>query len=121
MILATINRARQLLYLTYIGRVGVSEVERWQGEITALLDDLSPGFRLLVDLERLDSMDVKAVASVGKVMELLDQRGLSLSVRVIPDPSKDIGLNILTQFHYRRQIRVVTCQTMTEALAALEL
>jgi len=29
-------------------------------------------------------------------------------VRIIPDPRKDIGLNILSRFHYRRGSRFVT-------------
>jgi hypothetical protein len=41
-------------------------------------------------------------------------------VRVIPDPQKDIGLNILSLFHYRRRVRIVTCATLGEAMKALE-
>jgi hypothetical protein len=40
-------------------------------------------------------------------------------VRVIPDPQKDIGLNILSLFHYRRRVRIVTCKTLAEAMKAL--
>jgi hypothetical protein len=40
-------------------------------------------------------------------------------VRVIPDPHKDIGLNILSLFHYRRGVRIVTCETLEEAMRAL--
>jgi hypothetical protein len=40
-------------------------------------------------------------------------------VRVIPDPRKDIGLNMLSLFHYRRGIRIVTCMTLEEATKTL--
>jgi hypothetical protein len=40
-------------------------------------------------------------------------------VRVIPNPQKDIGLNILSLFHYRRRVRIVTCETLEEAMNAL--
>ena len=47
------------------------------------------------------------------------KRGEELIVRVIPDPSKDVGLNILGLFHYKRQMHVVTCKNMEEAARAL--
>jgi hypothetical protein len=40
-------------------------------------------------------------------------------VRIIPDPRKDIGLSIMSVFHYRRGVRIVTCETLAEALSAL--
>jgi hypothetical protein len=40
-------------------------------------------------------------------------------VRVIPDPHKDIGLNIMSLFHYRRRVRIITCETLAEALRSL--
>jgi hypothetical protein len=40
-------------------------------------------------------------------------------VRVIPDPQKDIGLNILSLFHYRKRVRIVTCETLDEARKVL--
>jgi hypothetical protein len=52
-------------------------------------------------------------------MDLLNQHGVAMIVRVIPDPHKDIGLNILSLFHYRRGIRIVTCKTMEEARTVL--
>jgi len=53
------------------------------------------------------------------VMDLVGQAGVGLVVRVIPDPSKDIGMNILTVFHYPHHPRIVTCESM--AAAAREL
>ena len=32
---------------------------------------------------------------------------------------KHIGLNILSLFHYRRRVRIVTCETLEEAMKAL--
>jgi hypothetical protein len=40
-------------------------------------------------------------------------------VRVVPDPRKDIGLNILSQFHYGPQIKLVTFESLAKALSAL--
>ena len=41
--------------------------------------------------------------------------GVAEVVRVIPDPQKDIGLNILSVFHYSRRVRIVTCESLAEA------
>ena len=54
-------------------------------------------------------------------MKLIDQSGVDMVVRVIPDPKKDIGLNILTIFHYRKHPRIVTCEKMRQAAEVLSL
>jgi hypothetical protein len=99
----------------------VSELEKAHAEVVSLLDELPKGFRLVSDLSHLDSMEVGCTAEIARIMELCDQKGVGLVVRVIPDPKKDIGLNILTLFHYRKRPRVVTCSTMVEAASALAL
>ena len=77
--------------------------------------------RLLADFSQLESMDPECVPELGRAMELLDQSGVGLIVRVIPDPAKDIGMNILTVFHYPHPPRVITCETLAEALRKLAL
>jgi hypothetical protein len=54
-------------------------------------------------------------------MELADRSSVGLLVRVIPDPSKDIGVDILTIFHYRHHPQVVTCKNLAEAVKKLSL
>jgi hypothetical protein len=101
--------------------VTLEELQRGGKEMAELLADLPAGVRLLGDLERLQSMDRDCVAELGRNMELLDRHGVEMAVRVIPDPSKDIGFNILTIFHYQNRPRVVTCSNMIEAARALSL
>jgi hypothetical protein len=69
----------------------------------------------------LESMDIACVEELGKMMDLLDQHGLEQVVRVIPDPSKDIGFNILARFHYKHNPRMNNCHTMIEAAKLLAL
>jgi hypothetical protein len=121
MVLVTASKQRRLLYLSLIGRVELHELKNASAEVASLLKDLEAGFRLLTDFERLESVNVEGAAEIGKVMELCDQKGVSLVVRVIPDRSKDIGMNILTLFHYRHRPRMVTCASMLEACQALSL
>jgi hypothetical protein len=121
MFLVTSNKLKQLLHLSYIQRVKPEELRRGMEDLKALLADLSPGFHLLVDLSRLESMESDCAKEIGLTMEMFDRSGVALVVRVIPDPSKDIGMNILTAFHYTRRPRIVTCKHITEVADALSL
>ena len=121
MFLATSNKAKGLLYLSYIGHVDVADFQREHDNMLALLADLPAGFKILVDLDRLESMDTNCVDELGKMMEKLDHHGLKQVVRVIPDPSKDIGFNILARFHYHHHPRITNCETMIEAAKLLGL
>ena len=53
-------------------------------------------------------------------MKLCDEKGVSAVVRVIPEPKRDIGLQILSHFHYAADVRIVTCKSMDEAIKRLE-
>jgi len=121
MVLVTASKLRRLLYLSFIGRVDVHELTKASADVASVLEDVGPGFRLLTDFERLESVELEGAAEIGKVMELCDQKGVSLVVRVIPEPSKDIGMNILALFHYPHRPRMVTCANMLEAREALSL
>jgi len=121
MFLATVNKPRQLLLFTYIGRITLAELQRAQPDVLKLLPELEPGFRLLSDYTWLDRMDLDCADVIGELMETIDRHGVGLLVRIMPDPTKDIGLTILTHLHYRNQPRVVACETMPQAAAALEL
>jgi hypothetical protein len=111
--------AKKLLIMTFAQHVGPEELEQANVKLPALLDQLPPGFRLLSDLSRLESMDPACLGYIKTNMDLLNKRSVSKVVRVIPDPQKDIGLNILSLFHYRRGLPIVTCETMDEAMAVL--
>ena len=121
MVLVTTSKPRRLLYLCFIGRVEVHQLMNASAEVASVLEDLGSGFRLLTDFERLESVDLEGATEIGKVMELCDQKGVSLIVRVIPEPSKDIGMNILALFHYPHRPRTVTCASMLEARETLSL
>ncbi len=121
MFLVALNKPRQLLHLSYIQHVTPEELRAGYEDVRAMAADLKPGFRLLADFGRLDSMDLACRTELGRFMELADQSGVGLLVRVIPDPGKDIGLDILMLFHYRNRPRMVNCKNMAEAAEKLSL
>lgn len=119
MVLVTGNKLKQFICLTYIGKVTPEEVDRAREDLNVLLPELKPGFGLLVDLSQLTSMGIDCVEAVGRNMEAADRAGIGTIVRVIPDPYRDIGMNILSIFHYHKHPRIVTCDNMLEGVKAL--
>lgn len=113
------DAAQNLLTIRYRGYVRASAVERCEREVEAALRKLAPGFRLLVDFTELDSMDVECAAPLKKIMRLCNRHEVSAVVRVIPQPHRDIGLAIMSQFHYRPEVQIATCPNLEEALAIL--
>jgi len=120
MYLVSSNKLRSLLVLNLVGHVQVEELVRGRAEIESLLADFPPAFRLLSDLSSLASVDKDCLPEIGRVMELCDEKGVEFVVRVIPDPTKDIGLNILSLFHYPRRPRTVVCDNLAAALKLLD-
>jgi len=121
MFLATSNKTKRLLCLNYIQRVQPGELKLAREDVKTLLADLSPGFRLLVEFSQVESMDPECATEIGRTMDLIDQSGVGLIVRVIPNPGKDIGMNILTVFHYPHHPQIVTCENLAEAIRNLSL
>jgi len=119
MFLVTYNKRKQILCLTYIGVVTPGEIDSCREEIIEVLPDFKPGFGLLVDMTQLTTMGLECIEAIGRNMETADRAGVGTVVRVIPDPNKDIGMNILSVFHYHNHPRIVTCENMIEGLKAL--
>jgi len=108
-----------LFQIHYHGHVTASEMKRCLEAVETALPKMRPGFTVLTDLSGLDSMDLDCVSDLTKAMDAFRAKGVATVVRIIPDPSKDIGFNILAIVHYRRGVRVVTCQNAEEAARVL--
>jgi hypothetical protein len=115
MITFDVDQSRKLLLIRYHGLVAADETEKGLEQIRAGLAQLQSGFRLLADLTELEKMDVGCAPFIEKAMDLCNEKGASLVVRVIPDPHRDIGLQIMSIFHYRGGTQIITCQSMAEA------
>jgi anti-anti-sigma regulatory factor len=109
------DQPQSLLIVRYVGSVHPDETERGVQEAPAALAKLQSGFRLLADLTDLQSMDVACAPHIEHVMDLCNEKGVSMVVRVIPDPTRDIGMQIMSLFHYGGHVQIVTCETLSEA------
>lgn len=119
-IFATADVPANLLKINFFGRIGAAEMEAHFHRVESLLPALRADFSILSDLTGLESMEISCVPFIEKIMDLCRERGVSLVVRVIPDPAKDIGFNIMSLFHYPRRVRIVTCKNRIEAERALK-
>jgi anti-anti-sigma regulatory factor len=114
-----IDRSKRLLVISALQRVTAEQAKLVAQQVREVLRDVAPGFRVLVDFRWLESMDSGAAPHVAKIMDRLAEKGVASVTRVMPDPHKDIGLNILSQFHYGPEIQISTFETLADALQSL--
>lgn len=113
------DQPRNLLVIRYSDHVGPDETERALEEMRLALERVERGFRLLADLTALQSMDIACAPHIESAMDLCNGKGVSDVVRIIPDPRKDIGMQIMSYFHYGGDVRIVTCESADEAMKIL--
>ena len=113
------DRSKRLLVISVAGEVTKKEVEAVALRVREMMKEVTPGFRVLTDFRWLDRMEPAAATHLAEIMDALAEKDVAAVVRVVPDPHKDIGLNILSQFHYGPQIKLVTFESLAEALSAL--
>ena len=110
-----VDEPKRLLVIRYHGLVRAEETEKGLEQIRNGLAKLQSGFRLLADLTELESMDVGCAPFIEKAMDMCNEKRASMVVRVIPDPHRDIGLQIMSIFHYRGDVQIITCETLAQA------
>jgi len=113
------DRSKRLLVISAAGQVTKKEVEIVALRVREMMKEVTPGFRVLTDFRWLDRMEPAAAPHLAEIMDTVAEKDVAAVIRVVPDPHKDIGLNILSQFHYGPQIKLATFESLAEALSAL--
>ena len=114
-----LDRSKRLLVISATQRVTAEQAKLAAQRVRELVHDVEPGFRVLADFRWLDSMDPAAARHIADMMDAIAEKRAASVTRVIPDPHKDIGLNILSQFHYGPEIEITTFQTLADALQSI--
>ena len=114
-----LDQSKRLLVISAARHVTAEEVNAVAQRVRELLHDVAPGLRVLVDFRWLESMDSAAAPHLAKIMETLTEKRAASVARVLTDPRKDIGLNILSQFHYGPEIQITTFETLADAVQTL--
>ena len=111
-----LDRSKRLLVISAAQKVTAEEAKMVAQRIRELLQGITPGFRVLADFRGLESMDSAAAPHIAKMMDALAEKEVASVTRVMPDPHKDIGLNILSQFHYGPEVTIATFETLADAV-----
>jgi hypothetical protein len=114
------DQSRNLLVIRYGDHVGPDETERAVEEMRLMLNSVERGFRLLADLTDLRSMDLACAPHIESAMDMCNEKGVAQVVRIIPDSRQDIGMQIMSYFHYGGDVRIVTCETADAAMSFLD-
>lgn len=107
--------SRNVLHMLFRGHVTFADLNQVRPTLETRVAELTRGFSLVTDLVDLDTMDLTCEPVINQVMDSCQKHHIGMVVRIIPDPRKDIGLNILGRFHYTKDVRIVTCDTREEA------
>jgi hypothetical protein len=114
-----LDQSKRLLVITATQRVTAEQARQAAQQVRELLQNIAPGLRVLADFRWLESMDPATARHVAEIMDALAAKQVASVTRVMPDPHRDIGLNILSQFHYGPEIQITTFQTLADALQSL--
>src|ERR1700752_4318018 len=114
-----LDRTKHFLVISASQQVTAQQVKLAAKRVRELLQDVAPGFRVLADYRWLDAIDSAAARHIAEIMDICAEKGVASVTRVMPDPHKDIGLNILSQFHYGPEIKIATFETLADALQSL--
>jgi anti-anti-sigma regulatory factor len=114
-----LDRSKRLLVISAAQTVTAEEAKMAAQRIREVLQDITAGFHVLADFRGLESMDSAAAPHIAKMMDALAEKEVAYVTRVIPDPRKDIGLNILSQFHYGPDVTITTFETLADAVQSI--
>jgi hypothetical protein len=114
-----VNDVERVIKISWLGRVDSDEMRRCAEEIGSAASKIPPGFRVLVDMTDLESMDYAGAPYIASIMDLCVSKRVERVVRVIPNPHKDIGLNIMSYFRYGSKIPVTVCENLADAMRRL--
>jgi hypothetical protein len=107
------DQSKRLLVISAAGKVTKKEVAAVAQQVRQMMNEVTPGFRVLTDFRWLDRMEPAAAIHIAEIMDALAEKKVALVVRVVPDPHKDIGFKhsltvSLRPEHQTRHLRVVS-------------
>lgn len=101
--------------IEFAGHIDVAQVERYYPEMLKVIPKGVKGFKLLTDFTLVEEMDAQVQGIIKKIMDILNERGVTEIIRVVPDPEKDFGFNIMSAFHYSKKVKIVVLPSREEA------
>ena len=106
---------RNKVIISFEGTVDLVQARDFYEDFKKALFKLKKGFVVLTDLSSLEKMNIEGHHYIEKAMDLCNQHGVSKIIRIIPDPTKDIGFNVMSLFHYSKDVIIHTFKSLEEA------
>ncbi|MFP4282729.1 MAG: hypothetical protein ACLFU2_08920 [Opitutales bacterium] len=97
--------------------VRAGDLSRHFPQLEAALATLEPGFGIVADLSGLETMEHACAAEVQQLMDCFNRAGVERVARLPAPSGADIGLGIMSAFHYGPEVRIRVCQEWSDALA----
>ena len=119
MFFVEIDQLKNVLRLTFELNFDEDDAKQCLKKVEICLPQLKSGFKILTDLRNIETITSSAMPHIEHIMDICNEKGVSRVARVIPDPNKDVGFNIMSLFHYSNNVHIITCPTMAEALKGL--
>jgi hypothetical protein len=113
------DESRNLLHLIYVGKLDSAEATRLLAAARSALVPLRRGFEILADLRDLKAVEHDAVAIIDELMDLCNEHGVSVVVRVVSKETENFGFGIMSCFHYDHDVHFATCLSLEEGVARL--
>ncbi len=102
MIKISYDHEHNAVIIEFVGKIDAAQWEQYFHDIPKVMPKHGKGFKLLVDLSLVESMDPNIKGSIKTAMDLFNAQGVMKVIRVIPRPDHDIGLSIMSLFHYSK-------------------
>lgn len=115
MIEVSYDESLNAFLIHYKGDVTAQHAEELYSNLLALIPQQKKGFRVLVDLSNATSVSPGITEALNKIMDLLNIQGVKEIIRIVPDPMYDVGLNIMSAFHYSKEVKLLTLTSRKEA------
>jgi hypothetical protein len=103
------------------GCFDLNQAEQIHKRLEAVLPDFKQGFILITDISSLQDIDNDVRISIKKSMDLINRHRPSRIIRIVPDINKDVGFNIMSMFHYSKDIKINTLQSPDQSEVLREL
>lgn len=105
--------------IKYSGKVDGQEMEKLLPTLRTLAASFKENFKVLADFWELEAISQDVREPLKKIMDFLNEKGVNEVLRIVPDSANDIGFNIMSAFHYSKDVRFQNVNSREEANARL--
>jgi len=106
---------KRIVSIKIMGEFDLKQSQEMYRDAAIILKTAEGPLMVLSDISEAIDIKHESIEALSKVMELFNSHGTKQVIRIIPDSSKDIGLNILSRFHYSPDVKIHTFDSREKA------